>query len=53
MVLYSYATRFMNTVTWNMYILLSTAEFTERNTLFIFLWLRLKNALIPIQYVGS
>jgi len=41
--LYSYLARFMDTVTLNMNMFLSNTEFTGRNTLFIFLWLRPRN----------
>ena len=33
----------MNTVTLNMYMILSNTGFTRRNALFIFLWLRPRN----------
>jgi len=33
----------MNTVTWNMNIFLSNTGLTGRNTLFILMWLHLRN----------
>jgi len=52
-VFYSYLACFVNTVTLNMYGLLSNTAFTRRNTLVVLVWRSHRNTWIPIQHVGS
>jgi len=51
-VFYSYSARFVNTITLNMNMFLSSTGRTRQNTLFILVWLRPRNTWIPIQHVG-
>jgi len=51
-VFYSYVACFVNTLTLNMYGSMSFTGFTRRNTLFMFVWLRLMHTWLPIQHVG-
>ena len=44
---YSYLACFMNTVTLNMYMFMLYTGLTRRSALFVFLWLRPRNTLIP------
>jgi len=51
-VFYSYLACLMNTFTLNIYVSTSYTEWSRRNTLFIFLWLRHRNTWMYIQHVA-